>query len=180
MDPLTVAVTYATALYEAAEDSGSVKETSEELKALQEVFEANPMLKRLLLVPTIPATEKKKAAGAVFEGRLSDIMMNFLYILIEKRRISSWDGIVLTYSRIKDERDGLTKGIIYSVIPIAKSKLAAFEEEVGSLFSKSVKLENRIDESLLGGVRIYVEGKLIDISIRHKLEQMKQAMLEKQ
>jgi F-type H+-transporting ATPase subunit delta len=179
MDPLTVDITYATALYEAAVDTDSVREVGEELKALQEIFEEHPSLKQLFVVPTVPATGKKKTAGEIFDGKLSTIMMNFLYILIDKRRIASWDGIERMYFKIMDDRDGLTKGIVYSAVPLSDDKVKAFEKGASGVFSKQVKLENRVDETLIGGVRIYVEGNLIDISIRHRLEQMKQAMLGK-
>ena len=179
MDPL-VDVTYATALYEAAADAGLVNDVRDELTALSGVFGENPSLKKLFLVPTIAATDKKTVAGRIFDGKISTLMMNFIYILIDKRRIGAWDGIVNTYQKILDEKDGLTKGIIYSVVPLDAEQLLAFESETAKVLLKRVKLENRTDETLIGGVRIYIEGKLIDISIRHRLELLKAAMLGKQ
>jgi ATP synthase F1 delta subunit len=177
MESLSVATTYGEALFEAALDGGKVDEVLEEQKELSKIFKEYPDLKKLFLIPTIPAENKKAVARGIFEGKISTELLNFLYILIDKRRIGAWDGVVRHYSELIDKRDGVTKGIIYSVVPIDAEKLAQFEKDASTAISKSVRLENRIDKTLVGGIVIYVDGKLIDISIKNRLENLRQVML---
>ena len=174
MDSLTIAHTYGQALYDAARDVGKIEEIGEEYKAVGVVFVDNPLLKKLFLVPTLSALEKKDVAKKVFGGRISQELLNFICILIDKRRIGSWASIGRHYEKLVWEASGLTKGIIYSVLPLGDDRVKAFEEKAGEQIGKKVRLENRIDSSLIGGARIYVDGKLIDASVKSRLESMKQ------
>ena len=174
MEKLTVETTYGQALFDAAKDRGKIDVIGEEYKAVSRVFAENPLLKKLFLVPGISAREKKASAERIFGGRVSEDLLNFIYILIDKRRISSWDGIGRQYEKLLCEHDGFVKGILYSVLPVEKKRLKAFEEKTGAALGKRVQLDNRNDETLLGGVKIYVDGKLIDASVKGRLESMKQ------
>ena len=174
MEKLTVALTYGQALFDAANDREKIDEIGEEYRAVSKVFEENPMLKKLFSIPTIPARNKKTVAENVFGGRVSQELMSFICILIDKRRIGAWDAIGRQYEKLALEKDGFAKGILYSVVPIDKKRLEAFETKTGTALGKHVKLENRIDKSLIGGVRIYADGKLIDASVKARLENMKQ------
>ena len=174
MDSLTVDLTYGQALFDAAEELGKTSEIDAEYKAVSKVFSDNPKLKKLFIIPTIPVAEKKQVAEKVFKSQISQELFNFICILIDKYRVDAWDGIGRQYEKLVWEKDGLTKGILYSVIPVEKKRLTAFEKKVGKMFGKEVKLENRIDKSFIGGVRIYADGKLIDASVKTRLENMKQ------
>jgi ATP synthase F1 delta subunit len=174
MEALTAYHTYGQALFDAARDVGRIDVIGEEYKAVRKVFSDNPALKKLFLVPTVPASKKKAVARNVFEGRISPELLNFICILIDKRRTGAFDGIGAEYERLVWERDGLTKGVLYSVLPVGGERLKAFEEKAGAALGKNVKLENRIDETLIGGVKIYVDGKLIDASVKSRLEHLKQ------
>ncbi|MDR3364317.1 MAG: ATP synthase F1 subunit delta [Clostridiales Family XIII bacterium] len=177
MDSLTVDVTYGQALFDAAGDCEKISEIGAEYKAVSAVFADQPALKKLFLIPTVSAGDKKAVAKKVFEGRVSRELLAFLCILIDKRRVGAWDGVGRCYEQLQDKRAGLTKGILYSVLPVEKGRLSAFEEKTGASLGKNVKLENRIDKSLIGGVKIYVDGKLIDASVKSRLESMKQKLM---
>ena len=176
METLTVATTYGQALFDAAKDSDLIAVICDEYKAVSKVFEDNPLLKRLFLVPTLSAMEKRSVAGKIFEGRISRELLNFIYVLIDKRRIGAWEEIGRHYEKLVWERDGLTKGILYTALPAGPERVMAFEEKTGEALGKTVKLENRIDKSILGGAVIYVDGKLIDASLKSRLESMKHRM----
>ena len=176
MDSLTVDNTYGQALYEAAYEKGTVEEIAEEFNAVGKVFEDNPLLYRLFLIPIVSAMHKKEVAKNVFEGRISQEMLNFIYVLIDKRRVGAFENIRSYYEKFVWEADGLIKGIIYSAVPLEKEKVKAFEEKTGAALGTRVKLDSRVDKSLIGGAKIYIDGKLIDASVKTRLETMKQRM----
>ena len=68
-----------------------------------------------------------------------------------------------------DESHGFSRGTIYSVAPLTDAQLASIEEQTGKLLKKQVKLENLIDATIIGGIKVYVEGKMIDASIQKRL-----------
>ncbi|MDR0853399.1 MAG: ATP synthase F1 subunit delta [Clostridiales Family XIII bacterium] len=177
MESLSVQATYGQALFEAAVDGGKVDLIAEEQKEISQIFKEYPELRKLFVIPTIPAEDKKAVARNIFEGKVAPELLNFLYILIDKRRLGAWDGAVRHYEELIDQRDGVTKGVLYSVVPVEDEKLKQFEADASAAVSKAVRLENRIDKSLIGGIVIYVDGKLIDVSIRNRLEGLKQIML---
>ena len=176
MDSLTVDNAYGQALYEAASERGIEKQIIEEYHAISKVFKDNPQLKRLFLIPIVSVVVKREVAKNVFEGRISREMLNFIYILIDKRRIGAFDEIRRYYERLVSEAEGLTQGIIYSVVPLSEDRVREFEKRTGAALGKTVRLDSRIDNSLIGGIKIYVDGKLIDASVKTRLEAMKQRM----
>ena len=174
MEKLTTELVYGQALFDAAKERGKIDAIGEEYKAISEVFTDHPSLKKLFLVPTLSALEKKTVAKKVFEGRVSQEMLHFIYILIDKGRINVWDRIGKQYEKLVLESEGLTRGILYTIMPVGPERLSALEEKAGAALGKNVKLENRIDKSIIGGTVIYVDGKLIDASVKARLENMKQ------
>ncbi|MCL1895813.1 MAG: ATP synthase F1 subunit delta [Clostridiales bacterium] len=174
METLTVELTYAQALFDAARDRGMIYEVAEEYGDVTETFRQNPDLKRLFIIPTLSALEKNTVAKKIFEGRISRELMNFICILIDKRRIGAWDGIGRQYEKLVLEKDGLTRGVVYTAVPLDAARREALEEKAGAAIGKMVKLENHIDKSIIGGAKIYVDGKLIDASVKARLEEMKQ------
>ncbi len=97
-------------------------------------------------------------------------MINFLFVLTDKRRTSEIKKIHRQYIRLYDEERGKAVGEIYSADPLSKEQLARFEEEMSKLLRKSIKLENIVDKKLIGGIKIQVDGKMIDKSIRGDLD----------
>ena len=174
METLTVELTYAQALFDAAQDLDKVEQIGEEFGFVAAVIRGAPELKKLLLVPTLSALQKKEAVKKIFKDQICGELLNFICILIDKQRYGHWEGIGRQYEKLVWERDGLTKGILYTVVPLDEKRLKGLEEKTGKLLGKKVKLDNHIDASIIGGTKIYVDGKLIDASVKTRLEDMKQ------
>jgi ATP synthase F1 delta subunit len=177
MEALTVAMTYGTALYEAARDVGKVEAIAEELTALDQIFKGEQAFFDLIRNPGVDAAGKKKSISNVFEGRVADELLNFLFILIDKRRIGQFSAIVKAYHKQVDDNLGVSAGTAYSAMPLDAARLRRFEEETGKLLKKNVRLENMIDTELIGGVKILIEGKLIDASIKKRLSSLKEQLM---
>ncbi|GHU63965.1 ATP synthase subunit delta [Clostridia bacterium] len=177
MDSLTIDNPYGQGMFDAARDLGDRDEVFAELKSVCAVFKENPKLRKFFMLPTVSVANKRAVCRSVFGGQVSQLVVHFLLVLIDKRRIGMLDGIVRHYEKLLDDQAGFAKGILYSVVPIEGDTLKEFEEKTGQALDKKVRLKNRIDKALIGGVRIYADGKLIDASVKTRLENMKQAML---
>lgn len=172
MAELTVDLTYGTALYQAAAEINKEKQILEEGRAVAGILKAEPEFEAVLRSPAISAEEKKTVLCNVFSGRLMQELVNFLCILIDKGRFTHFERIIREYGRLYDSREGIIKGTIYSVEPLDGGRLAEFEKQTGKLMGGNVVLENRTDKSLIGGVKILVNGKIIDASIRNRLNKI--------
>jgi F-type H+-transporting ATPase subunit delta len=102
---------------------------------------------------------KKEMIRNVFEGRISAETYEFLKMYID-------------FQHIVEEELKISAGIVYSVEPLTEDQLSSFEKNTGRLKNKRVKLANKLDPSLLGGVKIIVDDKIIDASIRKRLQDL--------
>ena len=172
MAELTVEITYGKALFEAATEMNKVDIILEELKEISTIFQKNPDLNEFFSTPVISGPEKKQVVEQVFGGRISQEALNFLLVLIYKRRMDSFNRIVKEYQKLINQDLGISLGTVYSVEPLTDIQLSSFEEKTAKLLQKNVKLVNKIDASLLGGIKILIEGKAIDASIRKQLRDL--------
>ena len=172
MAELTVEITYGKALFEAAKDVNKVDQILEELKAISEIFNQEPELYEFFITPVISGPEKKKVIEKIFAERISDEMHNFLWVLIDKRRTASYSRIAREYQKLVNQNLGLSSGTVISAISLTNDQLNSFEEKTGKLLKKNVKLTNKVEPSILGGVKIFIEGKVIDASVRKQLQDL--------
>ena len=177
MDSVSVDITYGKALFDAAEDLKKTETLNVDLKDLVEIIRKNPVFFDMLKSPAISNDEKKTVVDNVFKGKMDETLLNFLYVLIDKRRINQFLSIARAFEKCVDEKKGVTAGTIFSAVDIPKDKLEKFEKETGALLKKNVALKNEIDPGLIGGIKIYVDGKLIDASIRRRLDDLKEHLL---
>ena len=169
MAELPVDMIYGSALYQAAVDLNKEEALLEEAEGLVAVFRDHPELAGLLRNPTVSALEKKQLIRDVFEGRISLEMLTFLSVLGDKRRGRHFERSVRVYKQLMDKAQGISYGKIQSVRPLSGERIREFEEQAGNLLKTRVALENEVDASLLGGVKIFVNGKVFDASVRTRL-----------
>ena len=169
MAELTVAGTYAKALFDVAKEADKIELIEEELDSLKSIFEKEQDFQRLVESPTISVKEKKEVLEKVFEGKMQEELLNFLYILVDKGRSNQIERIIRKYKDEVADFKHFSNGTIYSATPLTEEKVAEFEEQVSKLLAKKVKLQNQIDAKLIGGVKILVEGKVIDASVKQEL-----------
>ena len=176
MAELAVDLTYGTALAEAAEEVGKQQEILEEGQQIVEILKAEPDLKAFIDYPAISADEKKKVLSEIFEGKICQELMNFLYVLIDKRRAGRFERIIKVYRDLLEKEEGVSYGVVYSVEKLSEERIAQLEEQTSRLLKMNVKLENEIDPSLLAGFKVLVEGKIIDASYRKKFDELASQM----
>jgi ATP synthase F1 delta subunit len=174
VENLTVDDVYGTALYEAAAESGKTDAFVKSVEAMREIFKAQPEFFLLLRMPSVTPQERKDLAARVFEGRIEPELLNLLYVLVDKRRIGQFDGIARAFIKEAAAKEGVSRGTVESAAELTKKQVKRLEEETGKLLRRNVRLEPEVNPQLIGGVRIYVDGKLIDASIRRKLDELKE------
>jgi ATP synthase F1 delta subunit len=177
MEALAVAATYGTAMFEAARDLDKIAAVGEELAAIDSVFRDEPEFFGLLCSPSVDAVGKKNAIKAVLDGRVSKELLNFLFILTDKRRIGGFHAIAKSYQTLVNTNLGISAGTVYSAVPLSEEKLDRLAAETGRLLGRNVRLDNLIDGGIIGGVKIYIEGKLIDASVRGRLDTLKEQVM---
>ncbi len=172
MAELTVDLTYGTALYEAAEDLGKRDEIAENADWVLEVIRDNPDLQDFINYPAISAKEKKEVIEKIFDGNVCEEFLNFLYVLIDKGRTMHLAKIIKVYKGLIEKEEGYSYGTVYSVVPLDEKRIETLEQDVSKLMQMNVRLTNETDPKLIGGIKILVEGRIIDASIRKKFDDL--------
>ena len=176
MAELAVDLTYGTALMEAAREVGKENQILEEAQAVVQLIEDEPDLHQFINYPGVSADEKKEVLKNIFEGRICEELLNFLYILVDKRRTMNFGRIIKVYKSLVEREEGVSYGTVYSVVKLSDERMAELEEQTSKLLQMNVKLENELDPSLLAGFKILVEGKIIDASYRKKFDELASQM----
>jgi len=167
---------YGSALYQAAVDTGKTDLILDEAYGILEILKNEPDLQELLNFPVIAAESKKEIVTAIFEGKICDELLNFLCILIDKGRTGHLARIINRYKELINKAEGVAYGKILSVEPLSPDRLGKFEEETGKLLSLNVKLENSLAPDIIGGVKIFVDGKAIDASVKSRLKDLRSSL----
>ncbi len=164
---------YATALFR-LDPQGKYDEM---FSALAEAFRASSVLMQAIMDPMIPAALKLNALGKSLEGSLPEFFAKFLGLLAEKRRLDYLPAILDDYLLQRARKNQQIYGSIVSSIPLTTEQLKRIETEIGNRYSKNCTLSPSVDESLIGGFMVLVEGTVYDSSVRSQLEGIRNRFL---
>jgi len=168
---------YAKALIEVVLAPGSrvdPKKALEELRRVVEMIEASTALHNALLSPAVPPSRKRAVVGRLIEPMgVSRAVRNFLFVVIDHRRIHQLKAIVDEFDALLDERLGFVRAGVSSATELSGAQKSSLEVELSRLSGKKAKLTFSIEPALIGGVVARVGSKLYDGSVRGQLERLR-------
>ena len=170
---------YALALYDLGMEGNKTEEFAESMVSFMNVFNSNEIFRNFIKNPTYSIENQK----LVFD-KISSIMnfskevKSFFSILIIKKRIFFVDKVIEEFLKLISNRKGEISGNLISSKKIDKQTILNIEKEISENIKRSIKLNYKIDESLIGGVIIQIGSLMIDTSLRSKLNKYKKTMLE--
>lgn len=176
MAELTVDMTYGNALFQVAREMNCVADMEEELMAIDKVFEETPEFFMVINDPTISAQEKKDILTKVFADKIMKEVLNFFYILVDKGRTRHFQRIVREFQKLRNHQEGFVVGTVYSSWPLEQEQIRELQEKSEKILDRKIKLENKIDSSLIGGVKILADGRMIDASLQKRLGDLGQSL----
>ena len=168
-----IANRYAEALFQLSEDENITKEIYNELHDVVETVKNNKDLDNVLRSPLVAKIEKVKLIESLFNNKINNNLKNFLKILVEKGRISSLKSIELTFKQLLNDKNNIIEGTVISAIPLTDEKVKELEEKLSKKYNKNVTLENKVDQSILGGVLVRLGNTQIDGSVKTRLDNIK-------
>lgn len=173
----TVGRVYAQALLELAREQGKVDELTDEVQQLMPLIAEGSELDRLLTNPAIGDGERAKIVERVFKGKVSDLLYKMMRVLCDKGRLGSLSSFAAGFLlAVSDERGHIdVKAFIASELDSDAAKKVA--DQIGQALGKTVSLTQKVDPSLIGGLKIKVGDQLIDASVASQLRSMKNKMI---
>jgi F-type H+-transporting ATPase subunit delta len=172
-----VSKTYGEALFELVLEKGTMDQTLEELTGVRQVLKDNEELERLLTHPKISKEEKISVMEHVFKGRISDDVLGFLVLLIEKDRYTDFPAIVEYFTGEVREYKNIGTAQVQSALPLTEEQKNQIEEKLlATTDYKAFEMEYQTDPSLIGGIIIRIGDRVVDGSIRNKLTQLAKSL----
>ncbi len=173
-----VSRTYSQALFEVALENNKFDEYNEELKFIVSICKEQPEFYEILKTPKINISEKKKIIDEIFKEKISQELINFIKIILDKRRVKNLFSISKEFEEMVYEHKGIVKAKAITTIPLGKREIEKLQKKLSEITNKTVILENEIDKSLIGGVMIKLGDKVIDGTIKGKLEQLENSLTQ--
>lgn len=167
---------YAVALFDLATETDSVQGIGEALDTVQSVFEENPEYKDFLSSPNIPKSERINAIEQAFSGNVPEYVVSFLSLLCDRGRIRSLEECISEYKQLCDAANKISVADVASAVELSDAQKAALVRKLEKICGNTVILNCTTDKSLLGGMVVSVDGKVIDGSIKHRLHELKEVM----
>lgn len=172
-----VAKRYAKALFEVAKERQQLEMIEQELALLDQLFEEHPDFLKLLHHPLIEEETKKKQIQTIFADKLSQTMISFLNVLIDSDRENELHDIFDSYVRLANRERGLEDAYVRTVKPLTEEESQRLAEQFGQLTGKTIRIHNRVDPSLIGGVLVRIGDRVYDGSIQGKMNRFKKRVV---
>jgi F-type H+-transporting ATPase subunit delta len=177
MSKSVAAKRYALALFELAQENGQTGPIQEDLRELKKVFLDNKELGHLLESPKLSLAKKKALLTDLFKGA-NMLILNTLCVLLDKKRINEVVHVVDEFNAFANDAAGIAEAKVYSTRPLtdeeSQSISKAFAQKVGK---QSLRIENIIDPSLIGGIRLQIGNRIYDSSVSAKLDRLKRDLI---
>ena len=173
-----IANRYAEALFQLSEEENITKEIYSELNDVVDIVKSNKELENVLKSPLISKSEKVELIEKLFSDKINKHLKNFLKILVEKGRINSLKTIETTFKQLLNDKHNIIEGTVISAVPMEEKQIKDLEEKRSKKYNKNVTLENKVDESILGGVLVRLGNTQIDGSVKTRLDNIKDQLAQ--
>ena len=167
---------YAYALLIAATKAGELDRVEAEVQSLRDLFARTPQLVKFLMQPLVPFSEKERLLRQRLEGRLSPVTLHFLLTVVKHKRAEAFEHIARIFEELVREYRGEVVAEVTSAVPLTDHERAITLQRLQEITGKKVLLRERVDPSIVGGMRIIVGNKLLDLSLRGHLERIRERL----
>lgn len=178
MKDRAIAKRYAEGFLAFAKETIGVKNGLEEILSFGEVLKENPELLKFLKNPEITYAEKSGFVDKTFEGLLSEETRELVKLIIQKRRAEEAADITDEAKIIYRREMGIEKAVIRSARPLPQDIVQAIKNKLETRLNKKLELETMIEPGLIGGVQAVVGNIVIDGSLKRKLSELKEYLME--
>ncbi|WCK54346.1 F0F1 ATP synthase subunit delta [Aneurinibacillus sp. Ricciae_BoGa-3] len=175
-----VAKRYARALFDVVNEHGTLEATEQELVQINGIIRENTEFENLLTHPKISVDEKKNLINQLFQGKVSDITLNFVNLLIERGREHELGQVTATFTELSNETRGLADAIVTTAKPLTEEEIKQLADSFGQKLNKTLRVTTVVDPTILGGVVVRIGNRLYDGSIKGKLDRFTQQIKQAQ
>ena len=168
---------YAAALFDLADERRILDEVASDLRQLRAMVQASPDLLRLIRSPILSRDEQSKGIGALAErAGLSPLVRDFLAVVARNRRLFAVPAMIEAFLAKLAARRGEVTAEVFAAQPLSEAQLAALNEQLRRSIGSRVSVDVHVDPGLIGGLVLKLGSRMVDGSIKSKLQRLQLAM----
>ena len=172
---MTDAKEYGKALFLITEEDGTTERVLSEVTLVEKLLSSNPEYTKLLDTPALVKEERVRLIDESF-GSFDTSLCNLIKILCERREVHLLPKVCESYSKEYDTSRGIERVDVITAIPLTDSQAERLKERLGALTGKTVIINNIVEPSTLGGVKLRYSGIQLDGSIKTRLQKFEEAL----
>lgn len=171
---------YAQALFSLAQENGETDKIAADLAGLSALIEESPDLQRFIKSPVFSAEEQVKAMAAILSrAGIGGTASNFIKLVATKRRLFALGDMIRDYNKLNDFAKGLTRAEVTVAEPLKNAHSKALKQALADLTGgKSVEIAIKVDPSIIGGLIVKLGSRMVDGSLKTKLNSLRTRMKE--
>jgi F-type H+-transporting ATPase subunit delta len=168
---------YATALFELAEERGTLDQVANDLNGLKASIAESEDFQRFISSPVMGREDQEKGAGAIAaKAELTDVTRNFLGLLAKNRRLVALPAIIDAFLSALAERRGEVSADVTVAVAITEKQKTSLAAALKKVTGGEVALNIHVDPSLIGGMIVKIGSHMVDSSIRSQLQRLQLSM----
>ncbi len=171
-----IARSYSLALFEAGLELDRINEFKEEIKDVNDVLVSDERLLKILEHPKISKDDKKELLNSLFKDNISQEVLNFLYILVDKRREKNITSIYDSFLKEYNDYNGIVEVSALTAVELDEERKEKLAKILSEKMDKTIILKNIVDEDIIGGVILRTDDKVIDGSVKGQLKEIERAI----
>ncbi len=169
---------YGQSLYDLALSENLTDVILEQMEAVGAILKENPDYVTLLSEPSVPKKERLGLVDEAFDGQLHEYTLSFIKILIERGILREFHACYRRFKNSYNKDHGIAEATVTSAIKLDDSQLSALKSKLEKISGKKIILSEKTDASVLGGVRVEIEGKLYDGTVQGRLGELRKKVDE--
>jgi F-type H+-transporting ATPase subunit delta len=176
----TLARRYAAAIFQIASERDAVDAVGNELRAVSSAIAEDAQTRGFFVSPVIDRKEKERVLSGAFEGKIGDIALHTLLLLVRKRREALLREIVDQYAALQMRARGAEPLDVTSAKELTQDQLRAVVDRLQHAYGKTFDVRQKVDPALIGGLRVTMGDRRIDGSVEGRLEELTRTLFSQQ
>ena len=169
---------YGGSLYDLAAEEKLDGQIMEQMNEIRQIFRENPGYLKLLGEPAIPQEERIKMLDEAFGGQVELYLLNFLKLLCEKKILREFAGCCEEFTRRYNVDHNIATAVVTSAVALTDEQMAALKDKLEKISGKTVTLTQKTDPTVLAGLKVELEGRQLDGTVKSRLDDLSRKLNE--